>query len=94
MNTKTKMSAKDIFQYTLAAIIVTGEIVMIGFLMNLWKNGASTNDQAIVNLIYGIAMAYHSGFMMVLGYFFMSNKGSAEKTAMIHNSTPVNPPNE
>lgn len=85
------MSAKDVFQYVLAAIIVVGEIAMIAFLLVLWLKGASTTDQAIVNLIYGICLAYHSGFMLVLGYFFASNKGSAEKTEMIHNSTPIKP---
>ena len=78
------MKAKDIFQYCLACIIVIGEIAMITFLLILWMKGASTTDQAIVNLIYGIAM----------GYFFASNKGSSEKTEMIHNSTPLVKPNE
>jgi len=50
------MKAKDIFQYCLACIIVIGEIAMITFLLILWMKGASTTDQAIVNLIYGILL--------------------------------------
>ena len=89
METKNIMNTKDMFQYCLAGLIIIGEIVMLGFLLMLWKKGVSTTDQNVVNLIFGISMAYHSGFMMVLGYFFLSNKDSARKTEMIHNSTPV-----
>lgn len=84
------MKAKDIFQYALAGIITLGEIAMISFLLILWMKGTSTTDQAVVNLIYGICLAYHSGFMLVLGYFFASSKGSSEKNEMIHNSKPIN----
>ena len=89
METKNTINTKDIFQYCIAVLIIIGEIIMLGFLLSLWKKGVSTTDQNVVNLIFGIAMAYHSGFMMVLGYFFLSNKDSARKTEMIHNSTPI-----
>jgi hypothetical protein len=73
----------------MAGIIIIGEISMIAFLLTLWLIGTSSTEQGIINLIYGICMAYHSGFMLVLGYFFGSTKGSAEKTDLLYNSTPI-----
>jgi len=74
---------KEVFLYVLAGIIVAGEIAMIIFMLVIWKNGASTVDQGVVNLIYGLALGYHSGFMIVLGFYFGSSKGSSDKTEMM-----------
>ena len=76
---------KEVFLYILAGVIVAGEISMIVFMLYIWKAGASTTDQGVVNLIYGLALGYHSGFMIVLGYYFGSSKGSADKNALINN---------
>jgi hypothetical protein len=76
-------TAKEIYVYVLAAIITAGEIGMIIFLLYLWLKGVSTENESIVNLIYGVALAYHSAFMLVIGYFFGSSKGSADKTQMV-----------
>lgn len=77
---KTKSLWKEIFMYSLAGLVVAGEIAMIIFLILLWKGGVATENANIINLIYGLCIAYHSGFMIVLGYFFGSSKGSADKT--------------
>jgi len=74
---------KDIFLYILAGIVTAGEILIIVMLLNIWMRGASTVDQGVINLIYGLAIAYHSGWMLVLGYFFGSSKSSADKNDLL-----------
>jgi steroid 5-alpha reductase family enzyme len=74
---------KEVFLYILAAVIVLGELAMIVFMLVIWKSGASTVDSNVINLIYGLALGYHSGFTIVLGYYFGSSKGSADKNLII-----------
>jgi len=49
----------------------------------IWKSGASTTDAGVVNLIYGLALGYHSVFVLVAGYFFGSSKSSADKNDLL-----------
>lgn len=78
---------KEVFMYILAGLVSAGEIAMIILLIYLWMHGVATENSDIINLIYGLCIAYHSGFMLVLGYFFGSSKGSADKTeAMVDTS--------
>jgi steroid 5-alpha reductase family enzyme len=74
---------KEVFLYILAAVIVLGELAMIVFMLVIWRSGASTVDANVINLIYGLALGYHSGFMIVLGYYFGSSKGSADKNLIM-----------
>jgi hypothetical protein len=74
---------KDLFLYILAAIVCMGEIGMIIFMLVIWHKGASTVDAGVVNLIYGLALGYHSAFMIVMGYFFGSSKSSADKNDLL-----------
>jgi hypothetical protein len=60
--------SKDVLQYSLAALIVAGE-----FFVLFWPG----IDKSLV-------MAYHSAFMIVVGYFFGSSKGSADKNEFIN----------
>ncbi len=61
--------SKDVLQYALAALIVAGE-----FFVLFWPG----IDKSLV-------MAYHSAFMIVVGYFFGSSKGSADKNEIMAN---------
>jgi len=72
---------KDLNLYVLAWVIVVGFFVLTGVLMFV-ELPASTSG--VVNLLFGGLV---SGFATVLGYFFGSSKGSAEKTAMLATRT-------
>jgi hypothetical protein len=85
---KVNPKVKDIFMYALAGLISVGEIALICFMLFIWRYGASTVDGGVVNLIYGMALGYHSGFMIVLGYFFGSSKGSSDKNDLLKIPTP------
>ena len=81
-----KTRTKDIFMYSLAAIIVIGIFTIISFL--IFKVMPLENKD-LLTLTLGALIA---GFSNVLGYFFGSSKGSADKNEMLSNSTPNNPP--
>ncbi|MGO9314536.1 MAG: peptidoglycan DD-metalloendopeptidase family protein [Syntrophobacteraceae bacterium] len=69
---------KDTNLYVLAWVIVAGFFVLTGILMFFGVKDPSSN--AVVNLLFGGLV---SGFATVLGYFFGSSKGSAEKNALL-----------
>jgi hypothetical protein len=79
---------KEIFLYVLAAIITAGEITMIMYLIYIWQHGASSDNKDVINLIYGLGLAYHSVYVAVISYFVGTTQGSARKNDMIYNSTP------
>jgi len=79
------------FMEILTLVVVLGEIAMIGIMLWIWRFGASTVDSNVVNLIYGLALGFHSGFMLVLGYWFGSSKGSADKNALLSNGAAPKP---
>lgn len=70
-------STKDQFQYALAAFIVLGFFMVLGALIVM---AVPTENQSALNISLGALVA---GFSAVLGYFFGSSKGSAEKNDMI-----------
>lgn len=78
---------KEVFLYILAGVIVVGEIAMIVLMLYIWKFGASTTDQGVINLIYGLALGYHSAFMIVIGFYFGSSKGSQDKNILLNGGT-------
>lgn len=80
---------KDAFPYILATLISVGELAMIGTLLYIWIIGVSTENESIINLIYGLLLAYHSAFIAVVSYFYGSTKGSGEKNEMLFNSRPA-----
>ena len=75
--------SKDILMYIFSAIVILGEILIVGFALYIMIAGVKTTDANIVNLVYSLAIGYHSGFMLVLGYHFGSSKGSADKNNII-----------
>jgi hypothetical protein len=84
-------SLKDYFQYGLAAVLVIGEFVVIG--MMIWllmskANGAIPLDPILLNIVSGLILGYHSAFMIVVGFYFGSSKGSSEKNELISGQKP------
>jgi len=73
------MKTKDIFMYSLGALITIGFFATLGFLI------VSGKYPDAVNLVIGTLL---TTFGTVVGYFYGSSKGSAEKNEMIANSTP------
>lgn len=71
------MKAKDLFQYILGGLIVTGFFVLLYLLVS--KDVPEVNRD-LLNLIVG---ALIGSFATVVGYFFGSSKGSAEKTELL-----------
>ena len=73
------MKAKDIFQYTLGAIIVLGFFALIIILAYI---SVPDQNKDLLNLVVG---ALIGSFATVVGYFYGSSKGSAEKNEMLKN---------
>lgn len=73
------MKIREVYFYTLGALIVIGFFVVLILLMVLNKN------QESINLVIGALLG---AFGSVVGYFFGSSKGSADKNEMVYNSTP------
>jgi hypothetical protein len=69
------MKVKEIYMYVLGAIVVIGFIVLSVFLI------LSGKYPDAVNLMIGSII---SSFTIVLGYFYGSSKGSADKTEAIN----------
>lgn len=78
-----KENVKQIFMYSLAGLLVVSILVLVGVLM--FKPLPEPN-KSILEIIMGSLI---SAFMAVVSYFFGSSKGSADKTQMIYNSTPI-----
>ena len=69
------MKTKEIFQYILGAIIVAG---FFGVLITLVvKGGYDSVLQLVVGALIG-------AFVTVVGYFYGSSKGSADKTEALN----------
>jgi len=71
------MKMKDIFQYVLGALIVAGFFTLLYLLVS--KTVPEINKD-LLNLVVG---ALIGSFATVVGYFFGSSKGSAEKTELL-----------
>lgn len=70
------MKNKDIFQYLLGAIIVIG---FFALLIVLAYSGVPEQNKDLLNLVVG---ALIGSFATVVGYFYGSSKGSAEKNEL------------
>ena len=75
--------AKQTFFYALGIAIVVGFFAVLVALIT--KGGFETTVDILIGALTG-------AFLTVVGYFFGSNKDSAEKTRMIYNSTPNETP--
>jgi drug/metabolite transporter (DMT)-like permease len=74
------MKTKDIAMYILGAIITIGFFATLIFMI------VKGTYESSVNLIVG---ALVGSFTTIVAFFYGSSKGSADKTEMIHNSTPI-----
>lgn len=73
-----KKQTKDILMYSLAGIIVIGFFALLYIL--LFRSIAETNKE-ILNIVIG---ALIGSFTTIIGYFFGSSSGSAEKTKLLN----------
>ena len=69
------MKTRDIFFYALGALIVVGFFIVLVVLMYTSKSSES------VNMTLGALLA---AFGTVVGYFYGSSKGSADKNDLIN----------
>jgi heme O synthase-like polyprenyltransferase len=76
------MKAKDIFQYILGALIVIGFFVLLYVLV---KAEIPKENKDLLNLVVGSLIG---SFATVVGYFYGSSKGSADKNEMLLNKPP------
>lgn len=85
MNKRTE----KIIVYIFAGVIVTYAFVFLYML--LWKTIPEGNRDVVTTLS---GMIVGGGFTAIISYFFGSTKGSADKTEIIANSSPVNRSND
>ena len=71
-------TSKDIFQYVLGSLIVTGFFVL---LIVLVYSSVPTENKEILNLVIG---ALIGNFGAVVSYYYGSSKGSADKTGLLN----------
>lgn len=71
-------SSTNVFQYGLGGLIVIG---FFGLLISLVHSQIPDANKDLLNLVVG---ALIGSFATVVGYFFGSSKGSAEKTELIN----------
>ena len=69
------MKAKEIYMYAFAAIFVIGFFVITLYL----KDSEGTNP-----FVVGVIETLKNGVILILGYFFGSSKGSADKTELMN----------
>ena len=71
------MKAKNIFQYVLGALIVTGFFILMVVLV--YTSVPDTNKD-LLNLVVG---ALIGSFATVVGYFYGSSMGSSDKNELL-----------
>ena len=76
-------TAKEIYMYVLGALIAIGLFIIIYLLI---KIAAPVENKDALLILLGVIAA---SFNNVVGYFFGSSKGSAEKTDIISKLPPV-----
>jgi hypothetical protein len=80
---------KEIYMYVLGAVVVLGIFFLVGVLMFI-EMPSSNKD--LLNIVIG---ALIGAFLSVVGYFFGSSKGSADKTDLLNKALetpkPVDP---
>jgi len=70
---------KDIYMYVLGALVVLGFMGLLGVLI---FKGIPEINKDILNITVG---ALIGSFTSIVGYFFGSSKGSADKNKMLQN---------
>ncbi len=78
------MKVKDIFQYVLGGLIVVGFFILLYLLLS---SDIPPDNKDLLNLVVG---ALIGSFATVVGYFYGSSKGSAEKDATIQKQIEEN----
>jgi len=73
---KLDSKIKDIYMYVLGAIVVAGFFLTLAFMIN------AGSYKTEVNMIVG---ALIGAFITVVGFFYGSSKGSADKTELMGN---------
>jgi hypothetical protein len=68
---------KDIFQYTLAGIVIIGFFILLYALI---KSEIPGNNRELLSLVIG---ALIGSFSTIIGYFFGSSAGSSKKDEII-----------
>lgn len=76
------MKIKDIFQYLLAAFIAIGFFILLYML--IYQSVPVANNDTLNLVIGGLLGA----FSTIVGYFFGSSKGSAEKNELMKKNDP------
>jgi uncharacterized BrkB/YihY/UPF0761 family membrane protein len=72
------MKGKDIFQYVLGGLITVGFFVLM---FGLIYTAVPDINKDLLNLVVG---ALIGSFATIVGYFFGSSKGSADKNEMLN----------
>jgi CDP-diglyceride synthetase len=80
------MKAKEIYMYALGAMIVLGIFAITVFV--LYREMPATNKDLML-MILGVLLAK---FADVIGYFYGSSKGSADKNAILGRPPDSTPP--
>jgi hypothetical protein len=76
------MKAKEVFQYALAGMFILGYFALIAFIL---VRMIPPENKDIALILFGTLTA---GVSLILGYFFGSTKGSAEKNELLYKSKP------
>lgn len=71
------MKGKQIFQYILGILIVTGFFILLYLLLSA---SVPTENKDLLNLVVG---ALIGSFATVVGYFYGSSMGSADKNELL-----------
>ena len=75
------MKTKEIFMYTLGALIAIGTFFLIGMLVYVVLRQPDTPLKDVLVMSIGSLLA---AFGLVVGYFYGSSKGSADKSEAIN----------
>ena len=78
-------TTKDIFQYILGGLIVTGFFILLYLLV---RSEVPNTNKDLLNLVVG---ALIGNFSSVVGYFFGSSAGSAKKDELLRKIEEVPP---
>jgi hypothetical protein len=74
-------NAKDIFMYSLAALIILLLFLSLYFILT---KSVPQENRDLAYMSFGLALGWGT---MVISYFFGSSKGSADKNEMMHSYT-------
>lgn len=80
------MKKQEIAMYILGGFIVAGFFALLGMLI---YNPAPSENSNLLNIVIG---ALIGAFMTVVGYYYGSSKGSADKNDLIRKNTDPEPP--